>query len=128
MPVSSEFSPALAAGSIATTMRRNTGAAIHRARPLDRIARPERAGHILEQLRVELLAAEPRALILLQDRGEKARREIVALSRVPPRVTTQSGDANSARISFTGFGVVVTTTRGCLPRRSPIISMSHAAG
>ena len=38
------------------------------------------------------------------------------------------GDAASARTSSVGRGVVVTTTRGSSPRRSPICSWSHASG
>lgn len=50
-----------------------------------------------------------------------------ALSRVAARETTVPTSPISRFSSGVGRGVVVTTSRGCLPRRRPNCSMSHVS-
>src|ERR1700739_4698411 len=77
MPVSSASSPVDAAGSIATTIRTKFG--IFRwdgpARLLDQRAGPKGTRYVVQYLGVELLPAEPGALVFLDDLLQKRRRE-----------------------------------------------------
>jgi hypothetical protein len=52
---------------------------------------------------------------------------LARLSYVEPRVITVVGSAISSRMILIGFGVVVTTTRGSDPSRSPNISRAGPA-
>ena len=91
-------------------------------------ARPQRVGALLDDLAVELLAAEPRAGVARDHarRGTPAP-DCCALARVPARVTAVAGSAISRLSSAIGRGVVVMTCRGRSPRRSPNCSMSKVA-
>ena len=73
--------PLDAGGSTATTMRASGGAASTRQVSMQR-ARPQRVGAVLDDLAVDLLAAEPRAGIARQHVLEKRRRQ---MQRVRPR-------------------------------------------
>ena len=64
MPVSSAFSPQLTAGSTATTTAQELLAApAADAQLVEAGVAPQRPGHVLEQLAVDLLAAQAGALV-----------------------------------------------------------------
>src|SRR3546814_9106390 len=50
-----------------------------------------------------------------------------ALSLVRPLVTATDGSFSIAFSRLTGRGVVVTSTRGCVPSRRPSCRLSHAS-
>ena len=75
MPQASARAPLVTGGSTATTMRASGGARVD-ARGVERGAAPERVGAVLDQLAVEFLPAEPRALIAADDGAKEGRREI----------------------------------------------------
>ena len=91
-------------------------------------ARQQRVGPVLDDLGVELLAAEPRAAIAADDRARgKPARDWRALAAVAARRHRASADRPAALfISGIGRGVVVTTCRGASPSRKPNCSMSQA--
>ena len=98
------------------------------AAALDRGARPQRVGALLDDLAVEFLAAEPRAGIARDHRVEKRRRQMQRVGDASPAcVTAVVGSAISRLSSAIGRGVVVMTCRGRSPRRSPNCSMSKVA-
>ena len=91
-------------------------------------ARPQRVGALLDDLAVELLAAEPRAAIAREHRlDETPATDAVHSPAVPARVSAVVGSAISRLSSAIGRGVVVMTCRGRSPRRSPNCSISKVA-
>src|SRR5580692_508194 len=80
MPVSSASSPELAAGSMATTTRTRSGITNPiGGRRLDERSAPQRTRHIVEQLGVQFLAAEPGALVFFDDLLEERAGEVGAI-------------------------------------------------
>src|SRR5271155_4724641 len=77
MPVSSASSPVDRAGSIATTIRTKSGIFRWTGQRVSSIsARDQGAGYVVQYLGVELLPAEPGALVLAYDLLQKRRREV----------------------------------------------------
>ena len=127
MPVSSDPSVALTAGSIATTTRESSG--IPEARVASIIPRFHKAPGALSRSSASISCRPSHVPLYLRTicpRNAGAR--LALFSYVDPRVTTTVGSAMSLRINFVGRGVVVTTTRGSAPNRKPNISMSQASG
>ena len=82
-------------------------------------ALPQRAGHVVEQLGVEFLPAEPGALVahdLVEERPAPGWR---GCRRSAARHRRRSGRRASSRIRLIGRGVVVTTARGSSPSAQP---------
>src|SRR5580693_7423458 len=81
MPVSSASSPELAAGSMATNDAHQVGHHEPHRRPrrLDERSAPQRTRHIVEQLGVQFLAAEPGALVFFDDLLEERAGEVGAI-------------------------------------------------
>ena len=97
------------------------------AAALDQRARPQRVGALLDDLAVELLAAEFRAGIAVEHRVDEGRRQMLRIRPVPARVTAVDGSAINRLRSVIGRGVVVMTCRGRSPRRSPNCNISKVA-
>ena len=94
-PQASARLPAEAGGSTATTMRLSGGAASTRQVSIER-TRPQRVGPVLDDLAVELLAAEPRAGIALQHMLAETPATDAARSPACPRASARSPDRRSA--------------------------------
>ena len=128
MPQASARFDEEAGGSTATTMRISGGAASHPAR-FDHVARPERIGAVLDDVAVEFLPPEPRAGIAAPTTvSRKAGARFAALSDVRARDDRDASGRRGSRLSSgIGRGVVVTSWRGCAPRRRPNCSMSQVS-
>jgi hypothetical protein len=80
---------------------------------LEVLARPQCTGHVVEPLRLELLAAETRSAVARRTGAALTSSERCGLSAVVARVTMVVGCSASSRTNGRAFGVVVAIARGC---------------
>ncbi len=128
-PVSSLCAVLVVAGSTATTIRSISGQPDSRIRARSIRSRVNSAPSMSSSTSA---CSSCRPIVvpsyLARSRSRITAGRFAALSYVEPRVTCTCGSTTSSLISFVGFGVVETHTRGSLPSRRAIMPRSQATG